>query len=274
MENTYEGYHPTLEEQLSRHDSIAEPLERYSLCLREVHDAIDAIHPQDLRDWDYKTQIDYNRNIFPPLYSKLIFYSKCYSLEYENRFSTPDQRKVFKEGQLTMVRNFFKDHDQFCKYYFSGSTWKDSELYTFKNHAALPLNPTEFGIPENVNPGCMSKSCLLAFKDFGELLNKDLEESETQSNLHLVEFKHNDIDIVEMMMGLNASKSINIDGKPATRKQIMSMLETLFNRKIPNWEQLAQSIGNRRKENFTYHKQIIDALEKNQDILVDKKPRQ
>ena len=137
VENTYEGYRPALEEELSRHGSIAEPLERYSLCLWEVHDAIDAIHPQDLRDWDYRTQIIHNRDVLPPLYSKLIFYSKCYSLEYENRFSTPDQRKVFKEGQLTIVRNFFKDHDHFCKYYFSGSTWKDSEANCIRSKITL-----------------------------------------------------------------------------------------------------------------------------------------
>jgi len=274
MEDTYEGYYPTLEEALSRYDGTAEPLERFSLCLREVDDAIAAIHPQDLREWDYKTQIRHNRDILPPLYSKLIFYSKCYNLEYENRFSTPEQRRLFKEGQLTMVRNFFRDQDHFCKYYFSGSTWQDSELYTYVNHTALTLNPAEFGIPENVNPGCLLKSCLLAYKEFGELLNQELEKSETQNNLLSVEFNHKDIDIVEMMLGYHASNSISIHGKPATRKQIMSMLETQFNRKIPNWEQLAQSIGNRKKGNFTFFSHILDALEKKQDGLEDKKPRQ
>ncbi len=52
----------------------------------------------------------------------------------------------------------------------------------------------------------------------------------------------------------------------------MKMLERLYGREIPNWEQLYQSITERKKDKFAYHTRILTALNQDLDRLEGKTP--
>ncbi|MBS1605577.1 MAG: RteC domain-containing protein [Bacteroidetes bacterium] len=265
-------YYPTLKENLARHDHIADPLMRLSRCLQEIREEISITHPLPEGEIDDNAQVKYYKDILAPLYGELIFYYKCYRLELKRRHSLTSQEEKIIEDDFKTIQDFFTTQNRFCQYYYSGSTRDDREWYTHRNRGPLPIDPAEFEIPRDINPGCILKGCILAFTKFGDLLRNQLHSPEAHRSLPAVTFMHKDIDIVEEMLGKHASRSISIDGIPATQAQIMDLLQTVYRRKIPNWRQLLQSIRNRKKDNFLYHTQIQRALEKNQDEILDKKP--
>jgi len=272
MKPIFEEYYPTLEDSLSRHDHIADPLMRLSRCLEEIREEISRTHPLPEGEIDYKAQVEYYKNTLAPLYGELIFYYKCYRLELKKLHSLPGEEEKIIADALKTTKEFFVSQNRFCQYYYSSSTRDDLEWYTHRNRGLLPIDHTEYEIPHDINQGCILKAYMLANTKFGDLLRNWSHTTEVRRSLPAVTSKLKDIDIVEEMMGKYALGSIEIDGKPATQAQIMDVLQIVYGRTIPNWRQLVQSIRNRKKDNFSYHTQIQRALEKNQDKILDKKP--
>ena len=52
----------------------------------------------------------------------------------------------------------------------------------------------------------------------------------------------------------------------------MDMLQRQYGREIPNWEQLCQSILNRKRDKFLYHTRIRIALEQKVKEIENKTP--
>ena len=270
--NTLFDTFPELLEELSRFDDIPDPLKRLSLCLLEVHSAIEKVRPVFDAGGKYKLQVCPDEETLATLYAGLIFFHKCYQLENVKRFSSPEETEKFIREDQGSIRSFFETYSKFCRYYYSGATFDDLILFAYKSQDPLPVDPSLFEIPKNVNPASLLVACLLAFEKYGRLLKVELDKKEAVNHLPEVTFKYNDISVVEEMLGKHASESILINGKPATRTQIMDMLQRQYGREIPNWEQLCQSILNRKRDKFLYHTRIRIALEQKVKEIENKTP--
>ncbi len=261
-----------LSERLAKHKKIADPLKRFSLCIEEVRNTIVSLPKTLETKISPERQIHYNKDLLAPLYGKLILFQKGYHLEYQKRHSVPEQLKDFIREELAIIRQFFQTHSRFCQYYLSEATDQDQHFFTADNNNPSPIDNGLFMILPDVNCGCLLKACMLAYELYSKILRKILESSESNPPLPEAHFNYNDIDIVEEMRGKYLSKSISVRGKPATRKYIMKMLERLYGREVPNWEQLYQSITDRKKEKFSYHTRILTALNQDLDRLEEKAP--
>jgi hypothetical protein len=259
--------------RLAKHKDIDDPLRRFSSCIEEVRKTLAGLPQVAESEMSTEDQILHNKELLAPLYGKYIFFQSCYKLEYQKRHSVPEQMKDFIREELTIIREFFQARARFCQYYLSGATDQDQHFFTTDNKEPSPIDNESFTIPTDINCGCLLKACILAYNFYSKLLRKNLESQETNLSLLEATFNYNDIDIVEEMRGKYVSKSISVRGKPATRKYIIKMLERLYGRKVPNWEQLYQSITERKKEKFAYHTQILTALNQDLDRLEGKAPQ-
>jgi hypothetical protein len=262
-----------IETRMSRYDRL-EPLSRLALSKDLV---IEEIFWSSAEIYGYKTpnefrQILNNKEWFAPLCGKVLFFDNCYRLETCKTASPPAEVRHFIEEELRSVNQFLNTHYQFCQYYDSENDLMDRYLFTTQNVDPLPIDVEAVGLPSWLNQGCLLLAAVIANRQFAKLLKMELETLDKVPPAAAdTTFDGTDTDIVEEMRGKYSSGSILVNDKPATKKQIMQMLEKTYNRKIPNWEQLDQSIGRRKKDRFAYHTRIMDALKRHQDRL-DEKP--
>ena len=64
-------------------------------------------------------QIECNKELFPALLSKYIFFRKYLALEMSLLCATEENARQFCESELERIGQFITSHREFCEYYFS-----------------------------------------------------------------------------------------------------------------------------------------------------------
>jgi len=272
MEFSIEKSIEDLEARLTQFDDL-DPRKRLASCKELVMEEIAKFFIEN--PWyeraNRSVQTRFYKKWLGPLHGKALFFSHCYRLESCKEISSIPEIRRFIEEELKSIHHFFNTYNQFCQYYDSGGTSRDRRLFTDENFDDYPIDPETVGFNPGIHPGCLFLACTIANRQFAKLLKTELESLDSALPVTSITFNGTDTDIVEEMRGKYSSRSILVNDKPATKKQIMQMLEKTYNRKIPNWEQLDQSISRRKKDRFAYHTRIIDALKRHQDRL-DERP--
>lgn len=239
---------------------------------------------------DRQEEIWYFKYCAPRFYGRLLYYRIVCDFEIARLHTLPDRMEALLTKEMQAIEDFYYRHEELCKMYYLKDTSLDNRLFirnAAENHF---FDEVEMLMDKDFCVGCYFASRLYANQKLRRYLKHQLESrnplittdvpqltstdawTETNPPLREATFNYNDIDIVEEMRGKYVSKSISVNGKPATRKYIMKMLEQLYGRQVPNWEQLYQSITERKKDKFAYHTQILTALNQDLDRLEGKTP--
>ena len=235
-------------------------------------------------------EIRYYKYWGPRFYGRLSYYRKICDIEIARMHTTTDRFESFLIKEMQTIEDFYYRHEELCKMYYLKDNSIDDRIFIRNASESHFFDEVEILMDQDFCVGCYFASRLYANQKLRRYLKHQLEvknplvttdapqlvssDARMEINPPLPEatFNYNDIDIVEEMRGKYLSKSIYVNGKPATRKQIMTMLERFYGRKIPNWEQLYQSITERKKDKFAYHTRILTALNQDLDRLEGKAP--
>jgi hypothetical protein len=235
-------------------------------------------------------EIRYFKYWGPRFYGRLFYYPKICDIEIARMHTTTDRFETFLKKEMQTIEDFYYRHEELCKMYYLKDTSLDDRIFIRNASENHFFDEVEKLMDQDFCVGCYFASRLYANQKLRRYLKHQLEakkplvttespqltsidaNKETDLLLPDATFNIKNIDIVEQMWGIYVSKSIYVNGKPATRKYIMKMLERFYGREVPNWEQLYQSITERKKDKFAYHTRILTALNQDLDRLEQKPP--
>src|SRR5579859_6949512 len=121
-----------MEVELEEIGRVGNPIERYTLSITRVHHSI-----QELRAFlgsytfeNKNEEINYFRSVCPEFYSKHFYFTKVYNIELLKSSTSKESLRSVYEHDLKEIDLFFIHNNDFCRYYFSGSTYLDEQLFT------------------------------------------------------------------------------------------------------------------------------------------------
>lgn len=84
---------------------------------------------------DMQHEVEFFRKVKPEIQGKLIYYNKIYRIETTVPVGIWKVRKRFYSRELNEIEELYKEDQEcpFCRYYYSGRTDKDHELFTRGN---------------------------------------------------------------------------------------------------------------------------------------------
>jgi len=217
--------------------------------------------------------IRYNKEWMAPLYGKYVYFDKCYRLEFYKRYLPAADLPVFIEKELRSICGFFDTHYVFCQYWDTGGTDRDWFLFTPNNSLPSPVENNKLGLASHINPGTLFAACYLAYKDYGALLQQELRRISAPSSLEhkKASFRGSKANLIELGTVLHASGDILVNQQPATQEYIIELLESVFEVDLKNYRVVKASIRNRKKDRFSYTKQLLSRGEQYFKALDDEK---
>ena len=214
-----------LEKDLAKHGNDS-PLKRFAACKGLVRSALYRINsaieygPQ-VRD--IKTIILYNKVYLPPLYAKLLYFDKCYRLENRRQTTSPSRWESIIEEELKTVEDFLCSHIEFSQYIDRNDDEGDGYIFAEFSDRPLhfdlsPIKNVEY--IDRANPGCLLYAFILAYRQYAELLQKELGKPETGLPFKKagpkVEYKGTEQGLILLAYAKHAKGDYFIGGKPAT----------------------------------------------------------
>jgi hypothetical protein len=201
-------------------------------------------------------EIDFFKNVQPLFLKELFYYNRLFQLESEKPIAGIDRQKGYYTAWLERLSRQLEGYKTLYHYYRLGRSDKD-ERY-FVRGATSKAHSPEFNL--YMDKRCTSLyslriSEIQAIEQLcehiivvTEALNNPASTGQRQNN-SLV-WTDNDVSLVELVIGLHASGSINYGN--SDMKQLVTGLEQLFNRKVANFYQLVKSIRARKKDRTTF----------------------
>jgi hypothetical protein len=214
-----------LEKDLAKHCNDS-PLKRFATCKALVRDALYRINSEieyEPQERDTETLILYNKVYLPPLYAKLFYFDKCYRLENRRQTSSPSRWESIIEEELKTVEDFRCSHIEFSQYIDRNDDEMDDYIFTDFNDKPLrfdisPIKYVEY--IDRANPGCLLYAFILAYRQYAELLQKELGNPETGLPFKKagpkVEYKGTEEGLILLAYAKRAKGDYFIGGKPAT----------------------------------------------------------
>jgi len=260
---------------LPKYNNLA-PLSRLSKCkelvMGTIHDIDAECYPHT---YDTFSQIRYHKEWLPPLLAKAFFFDHCYRLELQKGSSTPDQLRPFIEQELNTIGKFFDTHYQLCLYYDSRSDYRDSYSFTDRNTDPQPIDIAAAGLPTHIklNPACLLLGCILANRQYLEVLKAELENPETtvplKANSPKVEYKGTDESLIDIALALHAKGLYLVDGKAATQEYFIQRAREETGRPLKNWKVRASNMRKDRKGERTFLLELHDNLIAYEDKVLE-----
>ena len=269
MKEIFNEHREKLEISIAANEKEENPLKRASLNLRSTKETIYELQNflayRDNEDRDVTIDIEYNRHLLPPLYAKVLLYSKCYEVENSKLHLADESRRAYLKQELEKIHQFFIDQKKFCQYYYTARSECDAELFTSENVQDYPIL-RDLSLPFCVNPGCMLAACLLANEQYGDYLQRELGEVSGSILLNTairdkdIKFNGTETDMVELILAANAAEVFQFKGKNATQEVLIQCAQDIFGLSLKNWEQLAKNIKNRKITDQKMLKRLSDGL--------------
>lgn len=78
---------------------------------------------------NHEEEIEFFKKVKPEIFSKLIYFTRLYSIESRRPFVSSETETEFLRDELDRINSFFKDHLQFYQYYRMNSTFLDDKCF-------------------------------------------------------------------------------------------------------------------------------------------------
>ncbi len=238
---------------------------------------------QKLSDHSFKTEKDeihFFKFVLPPVISLIVYYSGKTEWESVERLGTLRAQHDFMEQQLKKINDFFRDNDEFFKYYRSNKT--NLDRYYFLPKKQLIQENTDL-LSSLMDPSfctiyCLKIAIFLGYvrleKDLLDSMNGKEENSILSSTImeETQQIAHRDklvwtfpkIALIELIYALRATGTFN-QGK-ADLKRIVRYFEKVFSIDLGNYSRSYQEIVT-RKTGFAI---FLDLLKEKMQLSIDR----
>jgi hypothetical protein len=238
---------------------------------------------QKLSDHTFETEKDeihFFKFVLPPVISLIIYYAGKTEWESVQRLGTLRTQHDFIEQQLKKINDFFRDNDEFFKYYRSNKT--NLDRYYFLPKKQLIQEDTDV-LSSLMDPSfctiyCLKIAVFLGYvrleKDLLDSLNRKEENSIYSSTQveEIQEINHRNrlvwtfpkIALIELIYALKSAGTFN-QGK-ADLKRIVRYFEKVFSIDLGNYSRSYQEIAT-RKSGFAI---FLDLLKEKMQLAIDR----
>jgi hypothetical protein len=227
-----------------------------------------------------KEEIHFYKFVLPPVISLTIYYAGKTEWESVERLGTLRARHDFIEQQLKKINDFFRDNDEFFKYYRSGMTNLD-RYYFLPKKQLVHENPdllSSLMDPSFCTIYCLKIAIFLGYvrleKDLLDSMNRNEENPVFSSPVieDAQQIAHRDklvwtfpkIALIELIYALKTAGAFN-QGK-ADLKRIVGYFERVFSINLGNYSRSYQEIVT-RKTGFTI---FLDLLKEKMQLAIDR----
>lgn len=227
-----------------------------------------------------KEEIHFFKSVLPPTISLVVYYASKNEWEAVERLGTTRARHEFMEQQLRKINDFFKDNDEFFKYYGSGRTNLDRYYFLPKKQLEQenidllsslmdPYFCTIYSLKVAVFLGYarLEKDLLNAINNKEENLSfrsAVMEEAQLAVSRDKLVWTFPKIALIELIYAFKAAGTFN-HGK-ADLKRIVQYFERVFSVDLGNYSRSYQEIVT-RKTGFAV---FLDLLKEKMRLGIDR----
>ena len=253
-------------------DRLQQSLDEISSETIEQH-CLSAIESTKAAIWEFKElaeglnspaeEVIYFRRLWPKVYGKLFFHIKVYHFELRLSVLAKTAQPEFISAELRDVARWFREHAEFCIYYRSGTPAID-EMFTRAYSQGRLFDELALVIDSRfATLASYQAACCEAFTSYKLHLDTSadrLTHSQTGLAGHQYRFVPGKTAALELLVGLVETRSIEIDGKPATLTELSGAWEEIFQQDLKDRSVLLNQMDNRKKDPTPYTNSLSNGV--------------
>lgn len=160
-------------------------------------------------------EIEFFREIKPPLAAKLIYYNELYTFEANKPHGQKSTRK-YTRAQLKKIRRFYKEHAEFYKYFRTGNRSLDHKYFIRQKSNTFPSHDSAYLQADNrfSTSHDYTLARLLAFEQLAYYLENQLQEQKKPlqappNTKHNLTWTGSKVALTELVYALHAASVFN-----------------------------------------------------------------
>jgi hypothetical protein len=190
--------------------------------------------------------------IWPKFYGKFFFFLLVQRLAFVRGVLPVEVWPVMMRREAVRVTKFFRRHREFWRYYKAGTEQVLRE-FTRAYSQACVFDPLSLVLdPHGATLASYRAAWGLAYEEYLDYLREMGEQSVGRGRLRY-EWKETRSAAVELIKAQAESKSVYVNGQPATAGQLRAVWEELFGIKLGNFEKLLYALDARKDEEPSYY---------------------
>jgi hypothetical protein len=218
---------------------------------------------------DMHDEIAFFKEMKPEILGMLLYFNKIHHIELKRPMGSNETQKEYYDSELRSITCFFERHLDFYQYYRSKSTYLD-EYYFVRGKVCPKLCADSFQYirDHDFSTGYDYKIAKINCNEMLRIyLNKKLQSIDricsTGERRQKLRWTASKTAAIEFGYALCASGVIN-NGNIDIR-EIMSLIETVFNIELGDYYRAYLALKNRKKERAAFLKLLADNLIKRMD---------
>lgn len=200
---------------------------------------------------DRQEEIRFYKEIEPSFHARMIYYARLYRIERSKPVGSKEIIKAFFEEELNKMYLFFRENEDFYKYYRSGADFMDETFFIPDGDTAEIVIDEYSCIPDNQLCTALGykAACIKAFEKLQVYLNGQLAQTEGHPQTRLAgaqcKWTGSKVALTELMYALVYSGMIN-NGHIQV-KELAEVLEDIFEIKLGNYYRTRQEMYSRKE---------------------------
>lgn len=215
------------------------------------------------------------KHIKPRIASRLIYYSRLFTIESKRPRSSKKAQKKYFEGHIDKLQGYFNDHLEFYHYYRRGATVFDDQFF-LRGKADIRLHPDTYHFftdQEFSTSHDSSVAMIIAYDMLIVYLKKEIEVLQQDqgrgSTTHLKRpipklfWTGNKVDLIELIYALQASGTVN--SGTIEIKDLALTFETLFDTDLGDYYRTYLELRSRKIHRTRFLDRIKGSLVQRMD---------
>lgn len=200
---------------------------------------------------DRQEEIRFYKEVEPSFHALLIYYARLYRIERSKPVGSKGIIKAFFEEELNKIYLFFRENEDFYKYYRSGADFMDDTFFIPDGDTSEIVIDEYSCIIDTQTCTVLGykAACIKAFEKLQVYLNGQLAQAEGLSNSQPTgsncKWTGSKVALTELMYALVYSGMIN-NGQIQV-KELAELLETIFQINLGNYYRTRQEMYSRKE---------------------------
>lgn len=217
---------------------------------------------------DRHEEIRFYKEVEPSFHALLIYYARLYRIERSKPVGSKEVIKAFFEEELNKIYLFFRENEDFYKYYRSGADFMDKTFFIPDGDTSEIVIDEYSCILDNQLCTALGykAACIKAFEKLQEYLNNQLLQTVVHPQTRLTgaqcKWTGSKVALTELMYALAYSGMIN-NGQIQI-KELADVLEDVFQTKLGNYYRTRQEMYS-RKETASFLELLIKRFRQGMD---------
>jgi len=257
MQERIQKLQAKMELGLEEINQVPDPIRRYDLSIKLLSSTIEElkafIATYSFQDKD--EEINYFRNVAPVFYSKDFYFIKVYEIEILKRTTSRENLRLIYDQELKEIDYFFARNNEFCRYYYAGAAYLDDRIFSRHNGKNWPLDGLSPVLDSNFSIASHKISWIIANEKYRCYLEKEMDRLNRPNSAmdqdissDVWTWERSKSDATELVVCLQLSEGIYVNGLPASAAQLTKKFEDLLTADLKDFKNLDYANRSRKKD--------------------------